>query len=279
MSEQSQEELAPDAVDEQLVDDVEQSDDESELDASEESDQAEEEEEIEHDGLKYRVPKSLKPLLMMQSDYTQKTQTLAEQRRSFEAYQNQANEAIQANFTDAARVVAMDDRLSQFQNVDWTALSNQNPLQAQQLWFEFQSLKETRENLAKTVLNREQARLAQQRELTAQKLAEGNDVLAKEIPGWGDELKAKIVKFGLDSGITKEELGQVTDPRFVKLLHAAYIGSQVMNKRQPSKPDTQAKPVRTVGKGQAAQASDMTRMSVDSWMKARNKQINAKRAR
>src|SRR5262245_52574677 len=42
----------------------------------------EESEEIEHDGRKYLVPKALRPLLLMQADYTRKTQEVAEQRRA-----------------------------------------------------------------------------------------------------------------------------------------------------------------------------------------------------
>jgi hypothetical protein len=45
-------------------------------------DPAEDGEEIEHEGRKYLVPKALKPLLLMQADYTRKTQEVAEQRRA-----------------------------------------------------------------------------------------------------------------------------------------------------------------------------------------------------
>lgn len=41
-------------------------------------------EEVEHDGQKYRVPKAVRPLLMLQADYTKKTQDLAAQRRTVE---------------------------------------------------------------------------------------------------------------------------------------------------------------------------------------------------
>ena len=46
-------------------------------------------EEIEHEGEKYRVPKALKNAFYAQADYTTKTQTLAEERRSFEAERQQ----------------------------------------------------------------------------------------------------------------------------------------------------------------------------------------------
>lgn len=274
MSEQSLEELATPEVIEESIEHV---DDEPTLDDVEESPD-DDGEELEHDGQKYRIPKELKPLLMMQSDYTKKTQELADQRRSFEAHQNQVNQIIQQNFTDASKVVAMDERLASFKAVDWTTLSNQNPLQAQQLWFEFQQLKENRDTLANSVIAREQSRINQERELTAQRLAEGNAQLAKEIPGWSNELKSKLVAFAISNGINEQELSQVTDPRFVKLLHSAYVGAQVLKKGKSAPAEVDAKPVKTVGKSSSATTS-MDRMNIDSWMKARNKQTQTRRSR
>ena len=60
-----------------------------EEDINDESDDGEvvddDSEEVEHDGHKYRVPKALKPALMMHSDYTKKTQDLAEERKALQA--------------------------------------------------------------------------------------------------------------------------------------------------------------------------------------------------
>jgi hypothetical protein len=274
MSEQSLEELANPEVIEESIEHV---DDEPTLDDVDESPD-DDGEELEHEGQKYRIPKELKPLLMMQSDYTKKTQELADQRRSFETHQNQVNQIIQQNFTDASKVVAMDERLASFKAVDWTTLSNQNPLQAQQLWFEFQQLKENRDTLANSVIAREQSRINQERELTAQRLAEGNAQLAKEIPGWSNELKSKLVAFAISNGINEQELSQVTDPRFVKLLHSAYVGAQVLKKGKPAPAEVDAKPVKTVGKSSSA-TNTMERMPIDSWMKARNKQTQTRRSR
>ena len=53
-------------------------------------------EEIEHDGAKYKVPKPPKEAFLRQADYTTKTQTLAEERRSFEAAQQQFAASIKA---------------------------------------------------------------------------------------------------------------------------------------------------------------------------------------
>ena len=92
-----------------------------------------EDEEVEHDGQKYKVPKALKPLLMMQGDYTQKTQALAEQRRAIEAQAQQTHQLVQQNIADIGRVASIDERLQQFSQLNWQALSEADPLQAQKL--------------------------------------------------------------------------------------------------------------------------------------------------
>ena len=69
--------------------------DESALAAEDESPQPEEMEpppeleEVEHEGKKYQIPKPLKGALLMQADYTRKTQEVAEQRRAVEEQQRQ----------------------------------------------------------------------------------------------------------------------------------------------------------------------------------------------
>lgn len=51
---------------------------------NEEGSQEDDLEEVEHSGKKYRIPKELKPALMLQADYTRKTQEAAEARRAFD---------------------------------------------------------------------------------------------------------------------------------------------------------------------------------------------------
>src|SRR5258708_13030373 len=41
-------------------------------------------EEVEHEGQKYRVPRAVKPLLMLHSDYTRKAQELADKPRGLD---------------------------------------------------------------------------------------------------------------------------------------------------------------------------------------------------
>lgn len=274
---ESSDDLLETVEEEETQDDLEQDSDDEQPDDESQPDESDEEE-LELDGQKYKIPKALKPLVMMQSDYTQKTQQLAEQRRSFEAQQAQTQQTIQQNIDDIATIRAIENRVNYLSQVDFRALSDNDPLQAQQLFIELQQLKDTKQNVINNISQREQQRqqLAQQQQ--QQLLEQGNATLAKELPGWGKDLAVKIMTFAQnDLGFSPQELQQVTDPRIVKALHAAMVGQQVLKKQTGAKPKTaEAKPVRTVGQGSPA-TKDERRMSTDDWMKARNAQIQKKK--
>jgi hypothetical protein len=59
--------------------------------------EAEELETVDYDGKQYQVPKALKAGIMMQADYTRKTQEVAEQRRELESRSQQIAQQAQAS--------------------------------------------------------------------------------------------------------------------------------------------------------------------------------------
>lgn len=76
--------------------------------ADEAGDDGDELEEVEFGGRTYQAPKGLKPALMMQADYTRKTQELAEARRMLQADREAGSpaeraEAVQAGHAELAR--------------------------------------------------------------------------------------------------------------------------------------------------------------------------------
>lgn len=248
----------------------------------EESEPEEEQEEIEHEGRKYSVPKSLKPLLMFQADYTRKTQEVAEQRKALDSdRQSLAQQAQQqqAFIQDFAKIEALTQRIGEYDKVNWQQLNAQDPVRAQALWFEYGQLKDQRSALAQTLQQKQQEQaLAQQRE-RAKRVEEGQALLRKEIPNYGPELMSKLSDFAVSHGYTAEEVAAVMDPRAVKLLNLAYIGHQLAEKQRKAmtKPKTQeAKPVPTVqskGKPDMRLRDDI---SVEEWTRRRNAQIAAR---
>lgn len=242
-------------------------------------------EEVEYEGQKYAIPKALKPALMMNADYTRKTQEVAEQRRALEAQQQQLAQQAQSQqeyLQDAAKVVALDDQIKQFEQVDWNALNQQDPVKAQQLWMTYSQLKDSRADVLGQLQQKEQQRALDSQQRLAKQIEESNAVLARDIKGWSPELAGKLRDFAVEKlGFSAQELGQVTDARIVKLLHRAYVGDQLVAKQMGAATQTavpQVKPVPTVGSNAPA-GKDPGRMSTDEWMKHRNEQLRKQRTR
>jgi hypothetical protein len=89
---------------------------------------AEEERGIEHDGRSISVPKALKPLLLMQADYTRKTQEVAEQRRAVKAERQALHQTSRRSSTPMPALTTLAGQLAQYQQVDWRAWHDSRPV-------------------------------------------------------------------------------------------------------------------------------------------------------
>ncbi|WP_207483145.1 hypothetical protein [Arenibaculum pallidiluteum] len=239
--------------------------------------------EVEHEGQKYRLPKALKGALMMQADYTRKTQEVAETRRALEQRERtlaQQAQALGQDFQERARLVALDDEIERYRAVDWQQLEAEDPARAQSLWRQYQQVKEARQELAGHLLQREQQRSEETQRERARRLQEAQDVLAREIRGWGPELQEKLTEFGTRQGYRPDELAGVEDPRAVRILHLAWIGQQLLEKQiaaAKDPPAPQAVPVTQVGRGRTPATRDPERMGIEDWMRHRNAQLERRR--
>jgi len=201
--------------------------------AEEETSEAEEAEEIEFDGKKLAIPPGTPPTLVtavkkmaddLKADYTRKTQEAAEEKRTvaIKAQAVQAQEQLlNANFQRAVALKAAQDKLSQYDKLDWQSIAQQDPAQATQL------------NLAQQQLSREVQKLyaewqhgeSERSRITdaqrRQAIEEGQRELQKHIPKWSPEVQKAIAENTKSYGYTDEELASVTDPRLVRVLHDA----------------------------------------------------------
>lgn len=137
-----------------------ETDEAEEIEAAPEEDKAEETEpeyvEIKHNGKPVKL--TLDEVIEHASkgfDYTQKTQELAEQRKQAEAYVQQAQQTLQLReqtIQEQAKVYAMDSQLANYQQVNWDAWMDQDPVEASKGWQKFQMLKSQRDEVASTIL-------------------------------------------------------------------------------------------------------------------------------
>lgn len=194
-------------------------------DQSEESPEEQEDgEEVEFEGKAYKVPKEIKEALLRQADYTQKTQAVAEQRKAVEEKAqllNQREQLMGVAFEKAVELREVQNRLSQFEQIDWQSLADSDPAQATKLNLAYQQLQRQAQQkyaeLTQTQAQQEQLN-AQQRQ---QMLVEAQKELRTRLPDFTPEVAEKIKSTAREYGLTDQELASVIDPRHVHILHDA----------------------------------------------------------
>lgn len=187
-------------------------------------------EEVEYEGKAYKVPKELKEALLRQSDYTQKTQAVAEQRKAMEerAQMLETREQVMnATFDKAVAVREVQSRLKQFENIDWQTLVDTDPVEATRLNIAYQQLQ--REAQAKGAELHQAQLQAQQlnQQMDQQTLAQEEKELRTRLPNFGKADSERIMK-NLDAyGLTEQEKHlAMHSAKFVHILHDAAIGRE-----------------------------------------------------
>ena len=247
--------------DEEDVEDTNSDDEELETDDEVDEEESDEEQPVESVKLKVNGEEIEKPLdevvaLAQQGlDYTKKTQEVAEKRKELESLENQIrlqeqnlqqqsmlnSELIQ----DVAKITALDQQLSEFQDVNWEQLSDSDFVTAQKKFFTFNQLQQQRSNLVSQFESKRQEALNKQQQMVADKVLKGREVLAKEIPNWSQETTQEIIAIGReDYGFTDAELNAIIDPRHVRVLHDAMQWRKLKSKNSVVKKKvSRAKPV------------------------------------
>ena len=210
---------------------------------------------------KYRVPKALKAHIdelkagnLRNEDYTQKTQTVAEQRKALEAERQefvQRQQFQNQHLEKLSEVKAIDRQLEQYQKLDWNALTDADPVQALKLDRQMRELQTQREASVREINESVSKSTLEQQQATARQLQEARAALTREIKGFGTpEVTKALTETGKAFGYKPEELANVNDPRAIKLLHEAMLYRKlVAEKKTPAAPEV--KPITRVGGGSA----------------------------
>lgn len=181
---------------------------------------------------------------LRQSDYTQKTQNLAESRKAAEA------QLEETTATMSALLSAAGADLSRFQGVDWERAAVENPEQYKQAKASFEQTRSTYDFI-KAQSDQYQEQQQQQAD-TAQKEAatESLTVLKTNIPNWNNDLYYAIGSYAQkDLGVSSEEFHQVADHRIITALYKAMQFDQA--KTVAAKKKIKASPTKTLSGGKA----------------------------
>lgn len=219
-------------------------------------------EEVEHDGKKYKIPKAVKPALMFQSDYTKKTQALAEQRKAFDEHEKavQAERQYYANqlaqFTQhlaqAIQQGPTEEQLVELSKKDpiayiraraerdtWLAQLQQAQQQAQQI---------------------QQKQEADYKRQQADYITKERATLLDKVPEWKDAAVQQrefeeLSTYAQSIGYTPEELANVYNHRDYLVLRDAMRYRQLLSSKENQSKQVQAQPPKTLKPG-AAQVPD-----------------------
>jgi len=176
------------------------------------------------------------------SDYTKKTQTLAEQRKQVEAERAKIEEAAKLRETYAQRLQVIEQMLSQQPEEDLSALKDSDPVGYA---IKVAEKMEREKQLSAVRAEREavQAKqMAEHQERLKAHLAQEGERLKAAIPDLADEVKGEVIRkeirdYAKSNGWTDQELSQVYDHRAVIALYRA----MQFEKLQKSKPAVQKK--------------------------------------
>jgi hypothetical protein len=255
----------------------------------------EDDEELDIDGDPIRVPKTLaeklKARMMMQADYTQKTQALAEQRKALEVERQATQweaETKQQLFQEEAQLLTVRQRLEQFQGVNWAALAQQDMQQHAVMQAEYTQLKDFHDRLSGHVEGRRSelnSKVEHERAISLERAVQHLNSPKPDI-GWDGKFdadkRANLTKFGMELGFTNEELSNTSHPLMIQTLNLARIGYETLRKQNATLKQAapQAKPVPTVATGKTRTGpSNPDKLSADEWLKWRESSLAKQRQR
>ena len=265
----------------------------AETDGAEDGQPEDDTEEVDWDGTKYRIPKALKPGLLMQADYTRKTQELAEQRRHVEQHVhalNQRAELEQATLEHRVNLRTVEQQLQQFSGTDWSNYSAQYGADATAAamasWQQYRDAKAELEGaIAKTETETRQI----SERSSANAIAAADQALSREIEGWSPQLVQDLAGYAATTfGITPQELRDsvvnpdgTPDTRTFKVLARLHKAETELAqlKSQTTKAQNAAKvaavtPAKAVGQRAGGYKPGLDdSLPSDEWLRRRNAQL------
>ena len=201
-------------------------------------------EEVELEGKTYKVPSELKSNFMMQKDYTQKTQEVAEQRKEFESELKRVRDIEsnqQQNLKTYAEITALEQHIEGYKDVDWDTLYKQSSTEANQHQFRYNQLKDLKAEKEKELAEQNTKALQQQQQNAAKQLEESKKRVASEIKGWDSKMAQTVSKKITELGYSAEFKNALDKGAFpdavpmIKTIHKAAEYDKLMAKAKKVK--------------------------------------------
>lgn len=177
----------------------------------------------------YEVPEELADIVRQADDYTQKTQEVSAERKTWETLQAQ-NKVLSDQFefaqsvqTEVTQVHQLDATIGQYRDYKRQNIDTLTPTDFIKLDTAIEEL-EIQRQATVDALQTKQTEFQQAQEQSLKELLDkSTEVLRSKIQNWNDELETQTKEFGQSLGFTKAELDTIRDPRY---MHVLWMASQ-----------------------------------------------------
>lgn len=207
-------------------------------------------------GDKFEVPVAeLKLGYMRQQHFTHATQNLAQEREQATKQVQEQFETVQAHAQDFGTYYAIEAQIAALEQAIPTMDKHSDPIAYFDAMNQVQQLKEHRSGIATRLQGLQQQRAAEQQ----QRIAEGQQKMIQELstvlPNFGPELVQKLNATAQELGYTQQELAQMTDTRFVKMVNEIHEYRALKAKTPATVNKVKAAPIKPTKQAASAPAS------------------------
>ncbi len=264
-------------------------DQEENPDENSEEEPEEEAEDVDYEGKKYKLPKEIKNALLRNSDYTKKTQEVAEMRKQTQTERENFYKEAQAreqDFKAHAEIYNYDHQLEQyekyFETQQWLDVIEGNASEAMKIKTQYDTLKALRDQKGNEIARKGREQSQNQQQAIAKQEEETRTTLQRDIKGWNSELEGKLKEYAKAQGFADHVMahGLKSDATAVKTIHKAFLFDQ-LKKELATKPKQQTeikKPIKSIAAKNGGSQSNVptSKDPMEVWLAKRNAQLNKK---
>lgn len=219
--------------------------------------------------------------------WTEKNMRLAEERKAVAAQQEEAKKEVQvqqATIKELARLEALQDQISQYDNVDWAQWAQTDPQAANAAFMAFQGVQRQHAKLDSEVKSKQDQERQRQSQQAQAWLQQAEEKLKEKIPDWSVDKGRTVQKFisetYLDTNTPMDQgaLQAVAwHPGLVQMAHEAMLYRESLKRATAVPKPPQAVPVPKVGGAASAGAKDPSKMTDAEWFQWRQQDLANKR--
>ncbi len=168
-----------------------------------------------------------------QADYTRKSQSLAEQRKAYEAnLQAVQNERSQYATLLGNMAQNQNAELQRFANTNWAELKETDPMEYMEKRLEYQEAKEKVSELHNERVRVQQQTESEMGQFLQEKLQKEAELLSKALPQYlepGSNFKDEVRNYALNLGFSPQDIDGIADHRVIMVLHKAMMQDRISN--------------------------------------------------